>query len=88
MIRPFRSLFRFFNLPTKMGTDSNGNKYYEKINKEGEKSFCLIIMYLFLGKISRWVVQKSKSSPSEYDPDLIPSSWKSWLSRTRQDPPE
>lgn len=39
------------------------------------------------GKVARWVIQKSASNPVDYDPDLIPSSWKSWLSQTRKDPP-
>ena len=43
---------------------------------------------MVLGKLSRWIVQKGKSNPSDYDPEMIPSAWKSWLSKTRKDPPD
>ena len=47
-----------------------------------------VVIRMILGKLSRWIVQKGKSNPSDYDPEMIPSAWKSWLSKTRKDPPD
>lgn len=34
--RMFKSIMKYFNLPLKIGTDSYGNNYYEKLTKEGK----------------------------------------------------
>jgi NADH:ubiquinone oxidoreductase subunit len=47
-------------------------------------------VFLILGKgqVSRWVVQKGISNPSDYEAESIPAAWKSWLSKTRIEAPE
>ena len=40
-------ILRAFNLPIKIGSDSFGNKYYEKLNKDG-KNLDIDIIFIYL----------------------------------------
>jgi hypothetical protein len=44
----FQRLKRRFGLPIKIGQDDFGNKYYEKINKDGKNFFFILSLEILL----------------------------------------
>lgn len=57
-----------------VGTDLNGNKYYETIRKAGAKP-------------RREVITAVNLKPERYTPETIPTEWQAWIRGMRDDPP-
>eukprot|EP00882_Tetradesmus_deserticola_P022270 GHRQ01024164.1.p3 GENE.GHRQ01024164.1~~GHRQ01024164.1.p3 ORF type:complete len:121 (+),score=39.21 GHRQ01024164.1:261-623(+) len=60
---------------TLVGADANGNKYYRFMEKD----------------LSGQLVERRRvrvpGNDLLYDPKTVPAEWRSWLARTRQEPP-